>query len=106
MATFRIVLRCVGKEKLAVKKKKKKKLRERKKSGDRLWSDLPSPASIAAREEELENRDRVSKNHLWERKKKNQKTATACCSIFGRLGDCLLKYCPVAVGLERGTEWQ
>lgn len=35
-----------------------------------------------------------------------KKTATACCSIFGRLADCLLKYCPVAVGLERGTEWQ
>lgn len=32
-------------------------------------------------------------------------TATACCSIFGRLGDCLLKYCPLAVGPETGTEW-
>lgn len=81
MATFRIALRCVGKEKLAVKKKKKKKkLRERKKSGDRLWSDLPSPASIAAREEELENRDRVSKNHLWERKKKQKKNCD--CMLF------------------------
>lgn len=35
-----------------------------------------------------------------------KKTDTACCSIFGRLADCLLKYCPMAVGLERGTEWQ
>lgn len=59
------------------------------------------PASIAPQEEEEEeNRDTESKNHL------EKKTATTCCSIFGRLGDCLLKYCSVAVGLERGTEWQ
>lgn len=50
----------------------------------------------------------------WRRKQKKaspktiwgKKTDTACCSIFGRLTDCLLKYCPVAVGLERGTVWQ
>lgn len=55
---------------------------------------------ILVQEEEEEDRDSESKNPL------EKKTATACCSIFGRLADCLLKYCPVAVGLERGTEWQ
>lgn len=62
---------------------------------------LPT-GNITTRDDEEENRKKPVQKHL----EKKKKTDTSCCSIFGRLADCLLKYCPVAVGLERGTVWQ